>query len=220
VSSSDPSTQPLRADAQRNRDLIVRAAREAFSKVGPSVSLNEVARRAGVSAATLLRRFPSRGDLIAVVYAEKICQYVDAMDAALADPDPWNGFRSYLETAFQLQASDRSFADVLTASLPSAPQFAEERRRAARALPLLIERAQAAGRLRADFVHQDVALLLIAVAGVADAMRDVAPEAWRRAAAVIIDGLQVTAGTPLVDAPTTAQTYRAFARERPDQRWR
>ncbi|MGW5212726.1 TetR/AcrR family transcriptional regulator [Streptomyces sp. NPDC004051] len=220
MTSHESSNQPLRADARRNRDLIVQAAREAFAEIGPGVSLNEVARRAEVSAATLLRRFPRRADLIAAVYADKICAYVEAMDAALAHPDPWEGFRSYLETAFELQASDRSFADVLTTSLPSAPEFAEERRRAARALPTLIERAQAAGRLRPDFVHQDVALLLLAVAGIANAVRDAAPQAWQRASAMIIDGLQVTTGTPLAEAPTATQIVRALTSERANPRWR
>lgn len=206
------ASRGLRSDAARNREAIVTVAQAVFAESGIEASMNEIARRAGVGIATLFRRFSSRDELIAAVFADKIAAYVDAIDQALADPDPWRGFRSYLETALEMQAADRSFTDVLTISLPSAPQFASEQRRAARGLPMLIERAQAAGRLRKDFVHQDVAVLFMAVNGVAAATRDIAPDSWRRLAALMLQALTPESAQPLPDPPSTLQIYRAFTR--------
>ncbi|WP_309066396.1 TetR/AcrR family transcriptional regulator [Microbacterium sp.] len=207
------STPVLRADAERNREAVVAAAREVFAESGSSASMNEVARRAGVNIATLFRRFPTRSRLIAAAYAEKMALYVAAIERALDDPEGWRGFRAYLETAFEMQAGDCAFTDVLTMSFPDVPEFMREQRRAGSLLPELVERARATGRLRPDFVHQDVALLLLAIAGVANATRHTAPNAWRRVATLSIDAIQ-TGREVLPEPPTVQQLYRTFAHER------
>ncbi|WP_420363688.1 hypothetical protein AABM26_04995 [Curtobacterium aetherium] len=114
--------------------------------------------------------------------------YVAAIERALDDPDGWRGFRGYLETAFEMQAADCAFTDVLTMSFPDVPEFTREQRRAGSLLPELVERARTTGRLRPDFVHQDVTLLLLATAGVAKATRHTAPDAWRRVASDVLAG--------------------------------
>src|SRR6059036_1995244 len=121
----------LRSDAQRNRERVVEAARDVFAEQGLEASTNEIARRAGVGVATLFRRFPTRGDLIAAAFAGKMHAYAEAIDQALADPDPWNGFCGYIERVCQMQADDRGFADVLTMTFPTAKAFEEERNRSA-----------------------------------------------------------------------------------------
>ena len=113
----------LRADAERNRERVLDAAREVFAEHGLDASTNEIARRAGVGVATLFRRFPTRDDLIAAVFADKMTAYADAIDDALADPDPWHGFCGYIERVCQMQADDRGFADVLTMTFPTAKAF-------------------------------------------------------------------------------------------------
>src|SRR5215218_1091210 len=159
----------LRADAERNRERVVEAARDVFAEQGLDASTNEIARRARVGIATLFRRFPTRDDLVAAAFADKMHAYSVAIDEALADPDPWNGFCSYIQRICQMQADDRGFADVLTMTFPTAKAFEEERNRSADKLAELLDRAKAAGRLRQDFVHQDVPLILMANAGVVTA---------------------------------------------------
>ncbi len=202
----------LRADAERNRERIVGAAREAFAERGLDVSTNEIARRAGVGVATLFRRFPTRDDLIAAAFADKMAAYREAIDEALRDPDPWRGFTGYIEGICRLQAADRAFADVLTMTFPTARQLAAERDQASRALAELLERAKASGRLRPDFVHQDVPLILMANAGVINATRDAAPDAWRRVVAYLLQAFETRAAGPLPVPPTPAQLYRAMRR--------
>jgi AcrR family transcriptional regulator len=202
----------LRSDAQRNRERVVDAARDVFAEQGLEASTNEIARRAGVGVATLFRRFPTRDDLVAAAFADKMHAYSVAIDEALADPDPWNGFCSYIQRICQMQADDRGFADVLTMTFPTAKAFEEERNRSADKLAELLDRAKAAGRLRQDFAHQDVPLILMANAGVVTATRDAAPDAWRRLVGYLIQSFAAETTQPLPDPPTPRQMYRALLR--------
>jgi AcrR family transcriptional regulator len=202
----------LRADAERNRERVLEAAREVFAELGLDVSTNEIARRAGVGVATLFRRFPTRDDLVAAAFAEKMHAYSEAIDEALADPDPWHAFCAYMERVCRMQADDRGFADVLTMTFPTAKAFEAERDRSANALTELLDRAKASGRLRQDFAHQDVPLILMANAGVVTATRDAAPDAWRRLLGYLIQSFAAEGAQPLPDPPTKPQMYRALMR--------
>ena len=202
----------LRADAERNRERIVEAAREVFAEQGLDASTNEIARHAGVGVATLFRRFPTRDDLVAAAFADKMNDYVEAVEVALADPDPWQGFCAYIERVCQMQADDRGFADVLILTFPTAKAFEADRKRSAEALTELLKRAKATGRLRDDFAHQDVPLILMANAGVVTATRDAAPDAWRRLLGYLIQSFAAEGARPLPDPPTHRQMYRALLR--------
>lgn len=202
----------MRADAERNRERVVDAAREVFAEQGLDASTNEIARRAGVGVATLFRRFPTRDDLVGAVFADKMAAYLAAAEEALAEPDAWEGFCGYIERVCRMQSDDRGFADVLTLTFPTAKGLEAERRRAAHALAELIERAQATGRLRKDFVHQDVPLILMANAGVVTATRDAAPEAWRRLVGYLVQAFAADNTQRLPKAPTRRQMFRALMR--------
>jgi AcrR family transcriptional regulator len=202
----------MRADAERNRERVLDAAREVFAEQGLDASTNEIARRAGVGVATLFRRFPTRDDLVGAVFADKMAGYVAAIDDALAEPDAWKGFCGFIEQVCRMQADDRGFADVLTLTFPTAKGLEAERDRAAHSLAELIERAQTAGRLRPDFVHQDVPLVLMANAGVVTATRDAAPEAWQRLVGYLLQAFAAEASDPLPQPPTRRQMFRALLR--------
>src|ERR1700756_4689413 len=100
--------EPLRADAARNRQALLSAARTVMSEQGLDASLDEIARRAGVGNATLYRRFPTRRDLIVAVCEERMAEHVRAVDDALAEPDSWEALRYYIGAAGALQARDRA----------------------------------------------------------------------------------------------------------------
>src|SRR4051794_38182211 len=180
----DTARPGLRADAARNRDAIVAAARTVFAEQGLGAPLDEIARRAGVGNATLYRRFPTRDELVQSALREPMTEYVAAAEEALADSDPWAGFRDYLLRLFQLQARDRGLADLLVTTIRTPDGELEELRGTAFALTKqLITRAQDAGELRADFRHQDLPLLLMANAGLVEHTQTAAPDSWRRVAA-------------------------------------
>lgn len=212
---SQPGERALRADATRNRGRIIEAARAVFAEQGLDASMNEVARRAGVGVATLFRRFPTRDDLITATFADKMAAYADAIDDALADPDPWHGFCAYVERVCGMQAADRGFTDVLTVTFPTAKGFEAVRDRAAAGFAELIGRAKAAGQLRQDFVHQDLVLVLMANAGVVAGTGTAAPEAWRRLVAYLLQAFAAEAAGPLPAPPTTPEMYRALIRLQP-----
>src|ERR1700712_2642238 len=136
-----------RVDAQRNRDRLLEAAGEMFVESGLNVPMSEIARRAGVGIATLSRNFANREAMIQATFASTMTAYADAMDIALADQDPWRGFRTYVETVCGMQAADRGFAHVLTMTFPSAPELEAQRSRGYRGLRTLITRAKGAGAL-------------------------------------------------------------------------
>ena len=146
------------------------------------------------------------------VFAEKMSAYAAALDDALADDSSWDGFCGYVERICQMQADDRGFADVLTMTFPTAKALEEERNHSAEALTELLDRAKATGRLRPDFAHQGVPLLLMANAGVVTATRDAAPDAWRRLIGYLIQSFAADNARPLPAPPTTSQMYRALMR--------
>ena len=106
----------LRADAVRNRDRLVRAAAELFTDRGVDVPLDEVARRAGVSIGTLYNHFPNRGALLDAVLPERLAELGRLAEAALHEPDSWNGFAGFLVGLFAVMAGDRALNDAIARS--------------------------------------------------------------------------------------------------------
>jgi AcrR family transcriptional regulator len=210
---SSPADRPsLRADAERNRLRIVEAARQVFAEQGLDAPMNEVARRAGVGIATLYRRFSTREDLITSVFAEKMSAYAAAIDDALADPDPWHSFCTYIERVCAMQAADHGFTEVLTLTFPTAEGFEAKRHESYVGFTELIVRAKDAGRLRPDFSAEDLVLLLMANAGVIAATGDAAPDAWRRVVAYMCQAFAAGHAEPLPAAPSEEAVYQAMQR--------
>jgi AcrR family transcriptional regulator len=208
----------VRSDAERNRERILTAAREVFAEQGLEVPMSEVARCAGVGAATLQRRFPSREDLITATFASKMTDYANAIDRALAKKDPWQAFCAYIEEVCAMQAADRGFTSVLTLTFPLDKQFEGERARAYHGLVELIKRAKESGQLRKDFSPEDLVLVMMANAGVITAMGDAAPEAWRRVVAYLVQAFSAKNQAELPPAPKPGAVYRAMLRLTRSQR--
>ena len=171
-------TQPGRA-ARRSPGGVCRA--------GPRSPLEEIALRAGVGIGTLYRRFPSRTQLVAAALVDKVTQYAEAAEQALAIPDPWAGFVTYVERICDLQADDRGLSDLLSMALPADEDIERLRRLANDRVAELIGRAKAAGALRQEFASEDLLLLLVAHAAVVHVTREDAPAAGRRFVALMLD---------------------------------
>jgi AcrR family transcriptional regulator len=202
----------LRADAVRNRTAIVEAARQVFAERGLNAPLDEIAQRAGTGNATLYRRFPTRGELIAAVFAERMAEHLAAVDLALAMPDPWDGFVSYVRAATAMQARDRGIADLVTMDVASAPDIERLRSQAFDGLVELVERAQRAGVLRRDFVTQDVVVLQMANAGLVERADGIGAVASARLTHLLVDGLRAEAATDGPPPPSVRRTRLAMRR--------
>lgn len=197
--AADPSHMPsettrLRADALLNRQRVLDAARELFAARGLDVPMAAVARRAEVGVATLYRRFPTRASLVTEVFADQLAGCVAAVDQALADPDPWRGFRSVIEKVCAMHVADRGFTAAFLTEFPDAVDFDRERARAERGFVLLTERAKRAGALRADFHPSDLTLVLLANCGVAAASTATAGPASRRLVALLLRSFAAAPG--------------------------
>ena len=200
----------LRADAERNRLRILKAAQRAFAKHGLDVPLEDVAEGAGVGIATVYRRFPTRDDLIAACFEQRIEEYARAAEEALEAPDGWSGFRGYVERICAMQAADRGLKDVMTRSFPDAKTLEAHRRRGYELSVRVIARAQAEGTLRSDLVPEDLVLLLIANAGVVEATAAVATDAPRRLVALLLDGMRSEGSSQLPPPPSPRQMVQAM----------
>jgi AcrR family transcriptional regulator len=191
--SASPDADPvgLRADARRNRERIIEAAREVFSAQGVDAPMSAVARRAGVGVATLYRRFPTRAELVTAAFTEQLALCATAFDEALADPDPAHGLYVLLEKVCATQVTDRGFASVFLEQFPDALDHDRERECAEEGLARLVRRARESGQLRDDFDLADVTLLLLAHKGLAGQPREVALAASRRLLAYLFHAFQV-----------------------------
>lgn len=203
----------LRADAQRNREAVLTAARDVFAQYGLEAPLEEIARRAGVGIGTLYRRFPTRLDLVDAVVTTTMQAHVATAEKALAMEDPWEGFVYYLEETGRQQATSRATNDMMSMRLPRATQAEAAKKRLFELANRVIQRAQRSGQLRADVTPEDLAFLAWANTRINDATHDIAPDAWRRHLAFLLDGFRAERANALpVPALTPRQVMRAMLR--------
>ncbi|WP_280397933.1 TetR/AcrR family transcriptional regulator [Nocardia carnea] len=175
MAESSRITEPtgVRADARRNRERILGAARAVFARHGIDAPMATVARRAGVGVATLYRHFPTRDALVRGAYAQQMHTCARALTEALACADPWQGFQHLIETVCELQREERGFPAAFVAAFPeTTAEHAQAREHAERDLMILIRRAQASGALRADFRPSDLAVVMLAHCGLVTALPD------------------------------------------------
>jgi len=209
-----PAAQPrqLRRDAQRNRDAILVAARQLFCDHGLEAPLDEIARQAGVGIATLYRRFPSRVELLDAVLADTLQAHIAVAEQALATDDPWDGFCFYLEETCRLQATDRGLNDAMGMRFPRAAAVEAAKARLFEVVAQVVDRAQQAGQLRADFTLEDLAFVTWANSRILPAVRAAgAPDAWRRHLGFLLDSFRAERASPLPQPPLSPrQVYRAM----------
>ncbi|GAA4212080.1 TetR/AcrR family transcriptional regulator [Actinocatenispora rupis] len=204
-------TRPLRADARRNRERLIEAARTVYAERGLDAPLDEIARCAGVSIGTLYNRFPSRDALIDAAFADRVAATARFAEHALADDDPWSGLAYFLERICELQATDRGYRDLAARSVPRSAETAAALRDGYRQMERIVERAQHAGALRSDVTLADLAFVFWGHAGTVAATADIAPDAWRRHLGLLLDGLRSEGAHPLPVPPLDpAQVERAM----------
>jgi AcrR family transcriptional regulator len=179
----------LRADAARNLEAILEAAEELFAEKGNDASVADIATRAGVGQATIFRRFETKDDLIAAVFARKIGLLADAFEAATRKRSAWDGLMALMTLVTELQVRDRGFFQGYAERLMNDPAIKAQKATMTAHMETLIERAKAEGTLRDDIQVEDIHALSCAAAQAGAA----GPRAWKRYLSVITDGMRATA---------------------------
>lgn len=166
-----------------------------FARRGATVPLNEIAREAGLGVGTVYRRFPDLQSLVDALFTERFTMFLHLATTAAEQPDPARALRQYLLAAARWRSEDRALEVVLAnASVDSNP-IARTRDQLGRLVDGLAERAVTAGAVRKDFVSADVYAFLNMIGAVADRTHDVAPDAWRRYAEVLMVGFGLEGAT-------------------------
>jgi AcrR family transcriptional regulator len=188
----------LRADARRNREAVMAAAKKLFADQGLEAQMPDVARRAKVGVGTVYRHFPTKDDLIVALVAERFERLAAKAREALEAEDAWEGVADFIRFAAQLQADDRGLCEVMG----SRPEVMDGAARGAGLPELcerLVKRAQQSGQLRPDLTWEDIPMIACGLGRITQA--DVGPVAgrWPRLVEIILDGLRApgSSGLPL-----------------------
>ncbi|MDT5092941.1 MAG: hypothetical protein QOH60_2304 [Mycobacterium sp.] len=178
--------RPLRADAARNAERILRAAREVYGEVGPEASIEAIARRAGVGERTLYRRFPTKADLVRAALDQSIAEdLLPAIEHARRAKDPLRGVVELIEAALSLAVREHH---LLTAARKAGSLTWDISAPLDEALNDLVRRGQQAGLVRADLVDDDLPRLIAMLHSVLFTM-ETTGDGWRRYLALILDAI-------------------------------
>jgi AcrR family transcriptional regulator len=190
----DEHNRPMRADARRNVDAVLRAAMTIFAEAGVDAPIRTIAAEAGVGVGTLYRHFPQRSDLIKAIIQREVDICVDAAATLGATQEPGEALASWAQRLVDLVATKRGLGPALhsgDAAYQSLPNYVLGQ--LTPALRGLLDAAAAAGEVRADV---DARELLLAALRLAAPASDGAPEEARRMVALLVDGLRFGAGRP------------------------
>jgi AcrR family transcriptional regulator len=190
------AVRPLRADAKRNRDQLLAAARDAFTERGDQASLEDIARRAGVGVGTLYRHFPTRQDLVEAVYVEEV-EALCRSAADFADEPAWDALAHWFNRFVDYVATKKALVDEMMATIGhDAPVFRTCHDAIFRAGEPLLERAQREGMVRPDLEFIDVVRMVSGVTMI----RSASPDDVRRVLAMALDGLRYGIDSPPASA--------------------
>ena len=146
-----PAKRPTRADAQRNYERLIAAARDVFATEGGGASMEAIAREAGVGVGTLYRHFPQRIDVVEAVYRDDVDQLVATADQVTAEFDPWPAVVAFLEAFARYAQGKRTFLNELHEAFDKHPDLKlRSKERIDDAMDRIIRRAQDAGVIRTD----------------------------------------------------------------------
>jgi AcrR family transcriptional regulator len=191
-----PDERPLRADARRNREKVLAAARAVFSENGRDAQMDDVARRAGVGVGTVYRHFPTKEALIEALMVDSFQAIAAQAEIALEIEDPWEALTSVLWCGAEIMAGDRALSEVF-ASIPGAIESAAPTVEGLQdSVARIIDRAKAAGVLREDVVLDDIPMIMCGI-GAATKKEHRCAAPWRRHLMIVLDGLRAPGGDRL-----------------------
>jgi AcrR family transcriptional regulator len=177
----------MRADARRNNERLVTAAREVFTKCGGGASMEAIAKQAGVGVGTLYRHFPKRIDIVEAVYRTDVDELICAAEEAVAHNEPWQALVVWLQAFLRYGQVKRTFLNELHEAFDKNPQLkVASRERINKAVGTVLGRAQQAGAARTDLDGSD----LMQIIGPMCTSATLTEAQGERLLAMILDGLR------------------------------
>lgn len=213
--------ETLRKDAAANRERLLAAALDLFARHGSDVSLNEVARHAGVGIGTAYRRFANKEELMAALFTSALDTLESFAHEALDTPNAWDGIVGFIERSLDLQFGDRGLNVIMSHPDLADEQVAQARTRIAPLLQDLVDKAKQQGVVRPDLEQSDLVFLQAGLASIRNRSEGIEPELYRRYLAIFLDGIRPDGPcTPLpVPALDSARTHAAMTSgRRPEKR--
>ena len=206
MSVDEPTPRARRADATRNTERLVQAAREVFARDGLSATLQDIADQAGVGIGTIYRNFSGKREVVETLYDAAVDRALADVEAALAIDDPWLALVTFFEVTAKNQAQDRGLSETLFESDAFGPHESTAHKIVAAVSPLF-DRATRAGVLREGVTVTDI-LPIFAMLDAVSRLTSSRPELWRRYLALLLDGLRAVDRSAL---PEPALDPAAFA---------
>lgn len=200
----------LRSDAERNRRRVMEAAACAFAEAGFEVSIDEIARRAGLGKGTVFRRFPTKEDLVAAIVCERMGELLEVGAQLSASDDPGEALRAFMRRMVEILCGDRGLLEAIHGLASTDEEVLSLKHEVSELAWSLLVRAQEQGSIRTDIAADDVLLLVAAVSHVSAPFHDVDADLWQRYFDLMFDGLRSEAARPCSHpAPTEEQLAAA-----------
>jgi AcrR family transcriptional regulator len=185
-----------RADARRNREAVIAAAKKLFADQGLDAQMPDVAKAAKVGVGTVYRHFPTKEDLIAALAEERFERLAEKARDAIEADDAWEGLCDFIRFSAQIQADDRGLCEVMG----SRPEVMNDSALAVGLDELcdkMVERARGSGKLRKDLEWEDIPMIACGLGRITPAEMGPATGRWPRLVEIIIDGLRAPGSSKL-----------------------
>jgi AcrR family transcriptional regulator len=204
--------QPLRADAARNRETIVRTAFEVLGERGVDAQMTEIAEAAGLGIGTVYRNFPSKEALVNALVLDRLRLARRSFERALTHDDAWTSLVHLIEELTKRQTENRVLSQFLGGRVAGSPELIAERDEVYAMLGKLVSRAKRSGQLRKDVNVADLRIIMTAVAYISASDSPLAHRLALRHVAILLDGLRAPGASKLPGPPLSlAESEEAFS---------
>jgi AcrR family transcriptional regulator len=194
--STGSVVRALRADARRNRESVIAAAKKLFADQGLDAQMPDVAKAAKVGVGTVYRHFPTKEDLIAALAAERFERLAEKAREGIEAENPWEGLCDFIRFSAQIQADDRGLCEVM-GSRPEVMNASALAVGLDELCDQLVDRAQRSGDLRKDLEWEDIPMIACGLGRITPAEMGPATGRWPRLVEIILDGLRAPGGSKL-----------------------